>query len=247
MTSIPTSLRRCLIVWVATSPTCATNFSFRLSAWVQPSHGHRLVATYRRSMWNARCMATAACVVAATVAVAVQRVGLAGEERRVALDLDQVEAGGGIDHLLEQPGGVHLGVGEAHPVGAHVLRVAADVRDHEQRTPGRPCARSYCACTADRAARGCCGDRRRSPSGTRSRAARPPAASAAGRATATGGCSPWGRRRSAHPDGTARPGTGAARAPAPARTSRRRRRRSRARRSGRRCRTAPARCRSGRA
>jgi len=31
-TSIPTRLRRCLMVWVATSPMCATNFSFRLSA-----------------------------------------------------------------------------------------------------------------------------------------------------------------------------------------------------------------------
>ena len=42
---MPTSLRRSLIVCVATSPTCATNFSFRLSACSQPSHGHRLAAT----------------------------------------------------------------------------------------------------------------------------------------------------------------------------------------------------------
>ena len=33
---MPTSLRRSLMVCVATSPTCATNFSFRLSACSQP-------------------------------------------------------------------------------------------------------------------------------------------------------------------------------------------------------------------
>ena len=45
VTSIPTSLRRCRIVWLAASPMCATNLSFRLFAWVQLAHGHRLVAT----------------------------------------------------------------------------------------------------------------------------------------------------------------------------------------------------------
>ncbi len=65
---MPTSLRRCLMVWVATSPTCATNLSFRLFAWAHPLQGHRLVATYVRSRWKARCMAIAACRVSATVA-----------------------------------------------------------------------------------------------------------------------------------------------------------------------------------
>ena len=63
-------------------------------------------------------------------------VGLAGEERRVALDLDEVEAGGGIDHLLEHPRGVDLGVRETHPMRAHVLGVATDVRDQQDRTAG---------------------------------------------------------------------------------------------------------------
>ena len=75
--------------------------------------------------------------------VAVQRVSLTREEGRVAFDLDQVEVGHSIDHLFEQPRGVYLGVGEAHPMGAHVLGVAADVSDHEQRTPGLHAARSY--------------------------------------------------------------------------------------------------------
>ena len=93
MTSIPTSLRRCLMVWVATSPMCATNLSFRLFAWVQaaaraqvgrdvlpldverPVHGHG-----RLERQGDRC-------------VTVQRVGLAGEEGCVTFDLDQLEAG----------------------------------------------------------------------------------------------------------------------------------------------------------
>ena len=75
--------------------------------------------------------------------VAFQRVSLTREERRVAFDLDQVEAVGGIDHLFEQPGGGYLGVGEAHPMGAHVLGVAADVSDQEKGTPRLPCLGSY--------------------------------------------------------------------------------------------------------
>ena len=74
--------------------------------------------------------------------VAVQRVGLTREEGCVAFDLDQVEVGRGIDHLLEQPAGVDLGVGKAHPMGSHVLGVAADVGDQEERRregmPGKP-------------------------------------------------------------------------------------------------------------
>ena len=66
MTSIPTSLRRSLILCEATSPMCATNFSFSLSACEQPSHGQRLVTTLRRSRWNARCMPAAAWVTAST-------------------------------------------------------------------------------------------------------------------------------------------------------------------------------------
>ena len=65
--------------------------------------------------------------------VTVRRIGRPSEEGCVALDLDQVEAGGRVDHLLEQPRGVDLGVGEAHPVGAHVLGVTADVGDEEER------------------------------------------------------------------------------------------------------------------
>ena len=100
---MPTSLRRSLIVWVATSPTCATNFSFRLFACSQPSHGHRFDATYRRSRWNARCMPSDGLGHGGGRRVAVEGVGLKREERRVAFDLDQVEVTGRIDHRFEQP------------------------------------------------------------------------------------------------------------------------------------------------
>ena len=66
----------------------------------------------------------------------VSLVGLAREERGVALDLDEVEAGGGIDHLVEHPRGVDLGVRETHPMGAHVLGVATDVGDQQDGTAG---------------------------------------------------------------------------------------------------------------
>jgi hypothetical protein len=45
----------------------------------------------------------------------------------VAFDLDQVEVARGIDHLFEQPGGVRLGMAEAHSMRAHVVGVTADV------------------------------------------------------------------------------------------------------------------------
>ena len=57
---MPTSLWRSRMVWVATSPMCATNFSLRLPASLQPEHGQRLVVTFWRSRWKARCMAMAA-------------------------------------------------------------------------------------------------------------------------------------------------------------------------------------------
>ena len=63
----------------------------------------------------------------------VEGVGPTREESRVAFDLDQLEVAGGVDHRLEQPRGVDLGVGEAHPVGPHVLGVTADVGDQEKR------------------------------------------------------------------------------------------------------------------
>ena len=65
---------------------------------------------------------------------AVERVDLTREEGRVAFDLDQIEVTGRVDHRFEQPRGVDLGVGEAHPMGAHVLGVPADVGDQEERT-----------------------------------------------------------------------------------------------------------------
>jgi hypothetical protein len=65
--------------------------------------------------------------------ITVHRVGLTSEKGCVTFDLDQVELGHGIDHLLQQPGGIHLGMCQAHPMGSHVLGVAADVSDQEQR------------------------------------------------------------------------------------------------------------------
>src|SRR5919204_4036233 len=50
----------------ATSPMCATNFSFSLSACEHTSQGQRLLTTLRSSTWNARCMPAAAWVTAAT-------------------------------------------------------------------------------------------------------------------------------------------------------------------------------------
>src|SRR3954468_21364380 len=68
--------------------------------------------------------------------VAIQRVGLAREERRVAFDLDQVEVAGRIDHLLEQAPRRCLRVPEEGAVELHVLGVAADVSDQEESTLG---------------------------------------------------------------------------------------------------------------
>jgi hypothetical protein len=68
---------------------------------------------------------------------------MAREEGCVTFDLDQVEVASGLDHLFEQPGGVYLGVREAHPMGAHVLRVSADVSDQEDSTLRLHARRSY--------------------------------------------------------------------------------------------------------
>jgi hypothetical protein len=65
--------------------------------------------------------------------IAVQRVSPTREEGRVAFDLDQVEVAGGIDHLLDQSGGDRLGMAEAHPMGPHVVGIAADVGDEKKR------------------------------------------------------------------------------------------------------------------
>jgi len=53
---MPMSFRRRLIVCVATSPTCATNFSFRSFVCVQLSQGHKLSSTSRRSTWKAHAV-----------------------------------------------------------------------------------------------------------------------------------------------------------------------------------------------
>ena len=66
---------------------------------------------------------------------AVQRIGVAREEGRVALDLDEIESLRGIDDLVEHASRCCLRVAEDAAVELHVLRVAADVRDQEQRTP----------------------------------------------------------------------------------------------------------------
>ena len=68
MTSIPTSFSRRRIVWVATSPTCATNLSLSPLVCLQLPQGHMLSSMKRRSAWNARCMATAASVTVARAA-----------------------------------------------------------------------------------------------------------------------------------------------------------------------------------
>ncbi len=60
------------------------------------------------------------------------------------------------------------------------------------------------------------GARRSSPSGSRSGVAPAGRASAEGRPPETAGCTPRGRGRSDHRDGTARPGTGTAQVPDPA-------------------------------
>jgi hypothetical protein len=75
--------------------------------------------------------------------VAISRASPTTEEGGVAFDLDQVEVAGGIDHLSEQPGGGCLGVSEAHPMGAHVLGVAADISDQEERRPRLHARKSY--------------------------------------------------------------------------------------------------------
>src|SRR5207248_11115288 len=67
------------------------------------------------------------------------------EEGSVTFNLDQVEVGSRIDHFFEQPRGVHLGVGEAHPMRAHVLRIAADISDQEDGTLRLHARRCYWA------------------------------------------------------------------------------------------------------
>ena len=52
-----------------------------------------------RSRWKARCIAAATWRISVTVLSGVARGGLPREECRVALDLDEVEAAGGVDHL----------------------------------------------------------------------------------------------------------------------------------------------------
>ena len=54
------------------------------------------------------------------------------EEGRIALDLDQFEVRGGVDHCFEEAGDVGLSVSEAQPVQGHVPRVAPDVRDQKE-------------------------------------------------------------------------------------------------------------------
>ena len=93
MTSIPTSFRCCLIVWVATSPMCATNFSLRLSAAVHPLQGHRFVATYWRSMWKARCMAVATASVEETAASS--DIPRAGRDRNAASPSTSIRSNSG--------------------------------------------------------------------------------------------------------------------------------------------------------
>src|SRR5207249_1589462 len=67
----------------------------------------------------------------------VQPVGVARKEGRVALDLDQVKVWRSVDDLVEQTSRGGLRMPEDAAVGVHVLRVAADVGDQEQRTPSR--------------------------------------------------------------------------------------------------------------
>lgn len=68
--------------------------------------------------------------------IAVQDVSITREEGGVTLDLDEIEAARRVDHLLEQPSSGRLSVGEAGPVKAHVLGVAADVGDQSSARPG---------------------------------------------------------------------------------------------------------------
>src|SRR6478735_9403358 len=67
----------------------------------------------------------------------VQSVGVARQEGRVALDLDQVKASGSVDDLVEHASRGRLRVSEHAAVKVHVLRVAADVGDQEQCTTSR--------------------------------------------------------------------------------------------------------------
>ena len=69
----------------------------------------------------------------------VQPGGVAREEGRVALDLDQVEVPRGVDDLVEHAPRGRLRVPEDAAVELHVLRVAADVGDQEQCTSESPC------------------------------------------------------------------------------------------------------------
>ena len=66
----------------------------------------------------------------------VESVEVAGEEGRVALDLDELEVPRGVDDLVEHTSRRGLRVPEDAAVELHVLGVAADVGNQKQRTPG---------------------------------------------------------------------------------------------------------------
>jgi hypothetical protein len=82
-------------------------------------------------------MATTASVMAASIAPPSSVSASRERKAAFAFDLDQVEVAGRIDHFLEQAPRGCFRVPEDGVVGLHVLRVAADVGDQEQRTPGR--------------------------------------------------------------------------------------------------------------
>jgi hypothetical protein len=63
-----------------------------VAAWVQPSHGNRLFATYCRSRWSAPVHGHGGLESQFDSCVTIRRVGLTTEEGCVTFDLDQVEA-----------------------------------------------------------------------------------------------------------------------------------------------------------
>ena len=126
------------MVWVATSPTCATNFSFRLPASLHPPHGQRLRGDVLALEVEGpvhgdgdledlgdRARRGRAC-----------RPRGRGTRRRPRSRSSSKPRAASIIRS-SMPRGVDLGVREAHPVRAHVFGVATDVGDQQERRARR--------------------------------------------------------------------------------------------------------------
>src|SRR3954463_13406700 len=125
------------MVWVATSPTCATNFQRQGAGLRAALAGTQVPLDEPALLVEGTVHGDHGTSDGGQRRSSVHPVGVAREEGGVLLDLDQVEVPRGSDGLVEQASGGRLRVPQHPAVELHVLRVAPDVGDQEQYTPGR--------------------------------------------------------------------------------------------------------------